>query len=279
MFRFPIYTTAALAALMGAVAVAGQSAPESLDATMRRVGPAAARATEALESVRYEEGKAELPAIRAGITEAERFFAGKGAAQGVALAKDVLAKLGVLEKAIVAAEASAAGAGAREGAALEAAMRRVGPAAGAADEALVSMDYAAARAQLRIMRAGLTDAQAFFAARSTPSAVRFAQDAIDRIGELDALLGSPDVDQTAAEDAMSEVQGACGACHTVFRTRDEDMNLVLRPGAAPTAAHVAMVNALKDVQGGCNACHTVFRANYRGDWILKPGSVPGSDIP
>ena len=267
-----VCTGAALMALMSAIGMAAQQAvPSDLDGTMKAVGPAAARATTAIQSVAYANAKTELPAIHAGIMEAASFFKARNAGTGVKLAGDVIERLEALAKALAAAESAAAAAGG-ELARLDAAMKRNGAAAGAADEAIASMEYAEARAQLRIVRDALGEAEAFFKGRGVATAVEFAADALARLGELDATLASDAVDQTAAEDAMAELQGACGACHTVFRMRDANMTLVLRQEEAPTVAHVKLLTALKELRTSCEACHSVYRESFcvDGHCELRP---------
>jgi hypothetical protein len=249
-------------ALICAIGVAAQNTgPSDLDATMKRVGPAAARATAAIQSLRYADAKVELPAIRTGIMESASFFKARNAAAGAKFASDVIQRLEALVTALALAESTAEGA-AGELAALDAAMKRIGAAAGTADEAITSMDYAEARASLRLVRAALGEVDMFFRVRDTAVAVEFATAVHARVGELEAILASDPVDQAAAEEAMAEVQGACGACHTVFRMRDADMKLVLRQEEAPTRAHMKLLTALKELQASCEACHAVYREAY-----------------
>lgn len=274
MRRFTISVTAVLVAWVGAVAVAQQvTAPADLDATMKRVGPAAGATGKSVNSMAFADARMQIPVIRTGIMEAEAFFASKKKEDGVNFARDVLAKVDALDKALAAVASTAPAAGVPQVSPLDAPMKRVGPAAGGAGKAIASMAYADARTQLGVVRTGVMEAEAFFAGRKVEDATNFAKDVLAKVDALDKILAAPTVDQTAAQATLKEMQGACGACHTVYRVRDDAMNFVLRPGAAPTDEQRAAQGALREVQGACNACHTAYRSNMRGEWILKPGSV------
>ena len=275
MRRFTMYATTLCVALMAAVVVAQQAAaPADLDATMKRVGPAAGAAAKSITSMAFADGRMQIPTIRTGIQETEAFFAGRKKEDAVKFAKEVQAKLDALDKALAAAEASAtAGAGTYDGTVdVDAAMKKVGPASGGAGKAVASMAYADARTQLANARAGVADAQTFFTGRNQAEGMKFAAEALGKIDALDKILADPMVAQPAALAAVKEMQGACGACHTAFRVRDEMMNFVLKPGSAPTATQLAAQQAMRDVQGACTTCHTAYRSNQRGEWILRPGA-------
>lgn len=275
MRRLTMYATALLVALMASVVVGQQvAAPMDLDATMKRVGPATGAAAKGISSMAFADARMQIPTIRTGIQEAEAFFVRRKKEDAVKFAKEVQAKLDALDTALTAAEtAAASGGGTYAGTVdVDAAMKRVGPAAGGAGKAVASMAYADARTQLAVARAGVAEAHTFFTARNTADGVKFADDSLAKMDALDKILAGTTVDQPAALAAVKEMQGTCGACHTAFRVRDEMMNFVLRPGAAPAAPQQAAQAAMRDVQTACTTCHTAYRSNQRGDWILRPGS-------
>ena len=94
MRRFTSYATAVLVTLVSAAVVAQQvTAPADLDATMKRVGPAAGAANKAIASAAYADARAQLAIVRTGVMEAEAFFASKKREDGTKFAKDVLARI------------------------------------------------------------------------------------------------------------------------------------------------------------------------------------------
>lgn len=114
---------------------------------------------------------------------------------------------------------------------LDATMKRVGPAAGAANKAVMSAAYADAKAQVAIIRTGIMEAEAFFASKKREDGVKFAKDVLARVAEYDTLLSAATPDQMALQAAAKQMQGACAACHMVYRVRDEAMNWILKPGS------------------------------------------------
>ena len=275
MRRFSIYATALLVAFMATVAVAQQvAAPADLDGTMKRVGPATGAAAKAITSAAYNDGRTQIPMIKSGIAEAEAFFTARKKEDAVKFARDVQAKLDALDKALAAAAtADPPGKPTYEGTVdLDAAMKKVGPAAGGAGKAVASMAYADARTQLATAREGVAGAQTFFTSRNQMEGMKLAAEALAKIDALDKILAEPMPAQAAAHAAVKEMQGACGGCHTAFRVRDEMMNFVLKPGSAPTSAQQSAQAAMRDVQQSCANCHNAYRSNQRGEWILRPGA-------
>jgi len=114
---------------------------------------------------------------------------------------------------------------------LDATMKRVGPAAGAANKAVMSAAYADAKAQVAIIRTGVMEAEAFFASKKREDGVKFAKDVLLQVAEYDKLLSAPAPDQMAIQAVAKQMQGACAACHMVYRVRDEAMNWILKPGS------------------------------------------------
>lgn len=56
------------------------------------------------------------------------------------------------------------------------------------------------------------------------------KDALTNIDALDKMLGAPTVDQAAAQAAVKQVQGACGACHKMYREGDAKTGFRFREG-------------------------------------------------
>lgn len=274
MRRFMMYATAALVASTAAVVVAQQvTAPADLDATMKRVGPAVGAAGKAVASKAYVDARMQIPIIRTALMEAEAFFASRKKEDAITFAKDALARVDALDKVLATAAATSAAQPPASVVDTDAAMKRVGPAAGAAGKAIASMAYADARMQLAAARTGIMEIETFFTSGNSAEGVNFARAALAKLDALDKILAAPAVDQSAAQGAMKDLQGACGACHMVFRTGDENMNFVLKPGSVPTAEQMAAQAAMRELQGACVACHNVYRGDNRGEWILKPGSI------
>jgi hypothetical protein len=115
---------------------------------------------------------------------------------------------------------------------LDPTMKRVAAGFGGANKAIMSMAYADARKQLAAAKAAITDAENLFVVRKKDDGVKFAKDVQAGIDAVDKLLAAPTVDAMAVMAAMKQTQGACGACHMVYRVRDEaTMTFVIKPGS------------------------------------------------
>ena len=101
---------------------------------------------------------------------------------------------------------------------------------GAMNKAIGSGAFADARMQLTTLRQNFMNLQAFWTERKQDAAIGIVKDGLTRIDALDKLLGAPAPDQMAAQAAAKELQGACGACHKMYREGDAKEGFRFRPG-------------------------------------------------
>ena len=113
---------------------------------------------------------------------------------------------------------------------LDAAMKKIGPAQGAAGKAIQSSDFAAAKAQVAIVKQTLTDAENFWVTNKKDDAIAFSKDSIAKVTAVEQALSAPAPDQQAVLAAFKAVGGTCGACHKTYRVQDENMQYILKPG-------------------------------------------------
>ena len=313
MQRLTVCTIALATTLVTAVVVAQRTAPASeLDATMKRIGPAAGAAIQAMLSRAYADAQTQLSPVRTGLVEAEEFFSDARRDDGVNFAKDALAKLDALEQALASAEKMVPTPPEGESP-VDAPMKKVGPGTTEVGNNIRDRNYADAQLQLSMVRTGLMEAESFFAERETEEGVKFAKEALAKVEELDMLLAAETVDRGAAQVALRELQGTCFDCHDVFRARGRggensgrdggggdggggdlgggdggggDLGggdggrggggqapFVLRPGSAPTPELATAQAALRELQGACTACHTTYRVSAEtGEWVLQLGN-------
>jgi cytochrome c556 len=101
---------------------------------------------------------------------------------------------------------------------------------GAMNKAIGSGAFQDARTQLTTLRQNFMNLQAFWTERKQDAAIGIVKDGLTRIDALDKLLGAPAPDQMAAQAAAKELQGACGACHKMYREGDNQTGFRFRPG-------------------------------------------------
>jgi len=101
---------------------------------------------------------------------------------------------------------------------------------GAMNKAIGSGAFQDARTQLTTLRQNFMNLQAFWTERKQDAAIGIVKDGLTRIDALDKLLGAPAPDQMAAQAAAKELQGACGACHKMYREGDAQAGFRFRPG-------------------------------------------------
>ena len=114
---------------------------------------------------------------------------------------------------------------------LDAAMKKIGPAQGAAGKAIQSGSFADAKAQVAIVKATLMGAQNFWEVNKKDDAIAFSKDSLSKIAAVEAALAAPAPDQQAVLAAFKAVGGTCGACHKTYRVQDENMQYILKPGS------------------------------------------------
>ena len=270
MRRFALSTIVLLMTLVTAVVVAQAPVPVSpLDATMKKIGPATGASIKAMLAMNYAEARKQLTDVRAGLAETEMFFTTRKRQDGIKFAKEAMARLDEFEKALAAGEMVTPEPPA--GSPLDAPMKRLGGAVAAAGKAVSSRSWDDVKTQLPILRAGLTEAEAFFASRKVEMGVKNAKDALEKLAAVEAHLAAPEVDPGSVIAGMRDLNTACGACHFDYRVR-ENNQFIIKPGAAPTPEQAAARNSLHDLQGACTACHSTYRTAQRGEWILRPGT-------
>jgi cytochrome c556 len=101
---------------------------------------------------------------------------------------------------------------------------------GAMNKAIGSAAYADARTQLMTLRQNFTMLQAFWTEKKQDAAIGIVKDGLTKIDALDKMLGAATVDQPAAQAAAKELQGACGACHKMYREGDNQTGFRFKPG-------------------------------------------------
>ena len=101
---------------------------------------------------------------------------------------------------------------------------------GAMNKAIGSAAYADARTQLMTLRQNFTMLQAFWTEKKQDAAIGIVKDGLTKIDALDKMLGAATVDQQGAQAAAKELQGACGACHKMYREGDNQTGFRFKPG-------------------------------------------------
>ena len=114
---------------------------------------------------------------------------------------------------------------------LDAAMKKIGPAQGAAGKAIQSGNFATAKAQVAIVKQALTDAENFWVTNKKDDAIAMSKDAVAKITALEQAVSAAAPDQMAALAALKTAGGTCGACHKTYRVQDENMQYILKPGS------------------------------------------------
>jgi cytochrome c556 len=113
---------------------------------------------------------------------------------------------------------------------LDAAMKKIGPAQGAAGKAVQSGNFADAKAQVAIVKEALEGAENFWVMNKKDDAIAMSKDSIAKVTALETALSAPSPDQQAVLAALKSVGGTCGACHKTYRAQDENMQYILKPG-------------------------------------------------
>jgi cytochrome c556 len=101
---------------------------------------------------------------------------------------------------------------------------------GAVNKAIAAMMYADARTQLTTLRQNFVTLQGFWSDKKRDDATKIVKDALTNIDALDKMLAAPTVDQAAAQAGVKQVQGACGACHKMYREGDAQSGFKFRDG-------------------------------------------------
>jgi cytochrome c556 len=113
---------------------------------------------------------------------------------------------------------------------LDAAMKKIAPAQGAAAKAIQAGDFAAAKASVAIVKQALIDADNFWVTIKKDDAVTMSKDSIAKVTAVEALLNAPAPDAQAIMAAQKMVGGTCGGCHKTYREQDANMQYQLKAG-------------------------------------------------
>lgn len=109
-------------------------------------------------------------------------------------------------------------------------MKSNGQSFGATNKAIASGAFGDARTQLATVRQNFMALQGFWTDKKRDDAIDIVKDGLTKIDALDKMLSAATVDQMAAQAAAKEVQGACGACHKLYREGDNQTGFRFRPG-------------------------------------------------
>ena len=104
--------------------------------------------------------------------------------------------------------------------ALNKAMKQVGPAFTALRQAATGSNAADAAAQAAALKAGFTEAAAFWKTQARPDATEWTADALKMLDDIATAAGKGDVE--AVKTAVPKLQQICGNCHTAYRERLDD---------------------------------------------------------
>ena len=81
-------------------------------------------------------------------------------------------------------------------------------------------DFESAKAQLTRAREQLAITITFWRDRQKDDAVKMLREALNGMDGLDTVLSANPVDAAAVKAAAARVDGACSACHAVYREQD-----------------------------------------------------------
>lgn len=115
----------------------------------------------------------------------------------------------------------------------DAAMKTIGAALEAAEEALGSASYVEAKTPLALTRQVLASTRPEWEANGQPDAVRMNREAVAALDALDKVLSAATVDAGLAGAAYDDVARTCEACHAAYREGDAQTGYRMRSAVAP----------------------------------------------
>ena len=113
---------------------------------------------------------------------------------------------------------------------LDAAMKKIAPAMGAANKAIKSGDFAGAKSQIAIVKQTLIDAENFWVMHKKDDAIAMSKDSVAKVTAIEQALSAPTPDTEAVMAAVKVAGGTCGACHKQYREQDANMQYQLKAG-------------------------------------------------
>jgi len=114
---------------------------------------------------------------------------------------------------------------------LDKTMKKIAPAQTAAAKAIQSMSWSDAKAQITIVKQGLSDTEPFWVAHKKDDAVKMLKDSIAKVTAVEEAVSAPMPDQQAALAAFKQVGATCAACHKQYREQDENQQYRLKTGS------------------------------------------------
>jgi cytochrome c556 len=111
---------------------------------------------------------------------------------------------------------------------LDATMKKIGPAQGAAGKAIQSGAFADAKTNVATVKQALMDAENFWVVNKKDDAVKMNKDALARVTAVEEALSGASPDQQAVMAAFKQVGATCGACHKAYRAQDENQQYILK---------------------------------------------------
>jgi len=114
---------------------------------------------------------------------------------------------------------------------LDKVMKNAGRASAAVSKAVGAKAYADVKTQLPALRQAVRDSQAFWAEKHKADGVKFANDVLAQIDELEKEVSAPAPDAAKVSATVRAMGTACGSCHRVYRATDEENNFIVKPGA------------------------------------------------
>jgi cytochrome c556 len=114
---------------------------------------------------------------------------------------------------------------------LDKAMKKIAPAQGAANNAIQSMSWADAKAQVAIVKQTLTDTESFWTANKKADAVAMLKDSVAKVTAVEQALNAPTPDQQAVLAAFKQVGATCTGCHKQYREQDANQQYQLKAGS------------------------------------------------
>jgi len=112
-------------------------------------------------------------------------------------------------------------------------MKRDGPTQAALVKAFTSNNQAAAKTAVGQLKSALKESQAFWVENKRPDAIKFGQNVLAKLDDLDKIVNAPQMNSATGLNAVRDMATACNECHKVYRTTDENGQFMLKPGSIP----------------------------------------------